>query len=147
MEQEQSQEFVFERFFTLEEAAGMIPDMKQSIEKAQHELAEVRDQIVLYKRFQHQREQTGGSLTEDEETVLQQKWELYEAIFSKWVQKFLDLGIVARDIDRGLIDFPYRSRSGEVFFLCWQWDEDGLFYFHDLQSGFKGRQPITLLPE
>jgi hypothetical protein len=52
-----------------------------------------------------------------------------------------ELGIVIRDIDRGLIDFPAIIDGDEVY-LCWQLDEDGIAYWHDLESGFGGRQPL-----
>jgi hypothetical protein len=52
-----------------------------------------------------------------------------------------ELGIVVRDIDRGLIDFPAIIDGDEVY-LCWQLDEDGISWWHDLESGFGGRQPL-----
>lgn len=52
-----------------------------------------------------------------------------------------ELGIVVRDIDRGLIDFPAIIDGQEVY-LCWQLDEDGISWWHDLESGFGGRQPL-----
>ena len=52
-----------------------------------------------------------------------------------------ELGIVVRDIDRGLIDFP-AIIDGEEVYLCWQFDEDGISWWHDLESGFGGRQPL-----
>jgi hypothetical protein len=51
------------------------------------------------------------------------------------------LGIVVRDIDRGLIDFPAIIDGGEVY-LCWQLDEPEIAFWHDLESGFGGRQPL-----
>ena len=52
-----------------------------------------------------------------------------------------ELGIVVRDIDRGLIDFPALI-DGEEVYLCWQLDEDGISWWHDLESGFGGRRPL-----
>lgn len=52
-----------------------------------------------------------------------------------------DLGIVIRDIDRGLIDFPALLDDAEVY-LCWQLDEPEIAFWHDLESGFGGRQPL-----
>jgi len=48
---------------------------------------------------------------------------------------------VIRDIDRGLIDFPAIIDDSEVY-LCWQLDESEIEYWHDLESGFGGRQPL-----
>jgi hypothetical protein len=52
-----------------------------------------------------------------------------------------ELGIVIRDIDRGLIDFPAIIDDSEVY-LCWQLDESEIEYWHDLESGFGDRQPL-----
>jgi hypothetical protein len=52
-----------------------------------------------------------------------------------------EAGIVVRDIDRGLIDFP-AVRAGEEIYLCWELGEDGVEYWHDLESGYRGRRPL-----
>ena len=137
----------FDRYFTLEEAAGMVGEVQQAFEQAHIELGEIRDQIILYKRIQLSREQRGEIPSEQESEVLALKWDAFEQAFNKWIQYFIDRGIIIRDLDRGLIDFPYRTQDGEEFLLCWQLGEDGLFYFHDLQEGFAGRKPISLLPD
>jgi hypothetical protein len=52
-----------------------------------------------------------------------------------------EAGIVVRDIDRGLVDFP-AVLDGEEVYLCWELGEDGVEYWHDLESGYRGRQPL-----
>ena len=52
------------------------------------------------------------------------------------------LGIVVRDIDRGLIDFP-AIRDGREVYLCWELDEERIGFWHDLESGYGGRQPLA----
>ena len=50
--------------------------------------------------------------------------------------------IVLRDLDRGLIDFP-SLRDGEEVYLCWvESEEDGIRFWHDLDAGYAGRQPL-----
>jgi hypothetical protein len=51
------------------------------------------------------------------------------------------LGIVVRDIDRGLIDFPAIIGGSEVY-LCWELDEPEIGFWHELESGYGGRQPL-----
>ena len=51
------------------------------------------------------------------------------------------LGIVVRDIDRGLIDFPAIRDQREVY-LCWELDEERIAFWHDLESGYGGRRPL-----
>jgi hypothetical protein len=50
-------------------------------------------------------------------------------------------GIVLRDIDRGLVDFPAVLDGREVY-LCWELGEDDVAYWHDLQGGYGGREPL-----
>jgi hypothetical protein len=50
-------------------------------------------------------------------------------------------GIVLRDLDRGLIDFP-AVRDGREVYLCWTDDEDDIGYWHDLDAGYGGRQQL-----
>jgi hypothetical protein len=44
-------------------------------------------------------------------------------------------------LDVGLCDFPHQ-RDGRVVYLCWKQDEEEVSWWHDLDSGFAGRQPI-----
>ena len=49
--------------------------------------------------------------------------------------------VVLRDLDRGLVDFP-SIRDGREVFLCWEEGEDEIGYWHDLEAGYGGRQPL-----
>ena len=52
------------------------------------------------------------------------------------------LGVQLKDYARGLIDFP-TMRDGRVVLLCWQLGEgDRIEWWHDLEAGFAGRQPL-----
>ena len=52
------------------------------------------------------------------------------------------LGIQLKDYRQGLIDFP-SMRDGRVVLLCWKADEgDQLEWWHDVEAGFAGRQPL-----
>lgn len=50
-------------------------------------------------------------------------------------------GIVLRDLDRGLVDFP-SIRDGEEIYLCWELGEDAVEFWHELDSGFNDRHSI-----
>jgi hypothetical protein len=51
------------------------------------------------------------------------------------------IGVVVKDLDAGLLDFPARREGREVE-LCWQVGEDAVEYWHPLEAGFRGRKPI-----
>jgi hypothetical protein len=52
------------------------------------------------------------------------------------------LGVQLKDYERGLLDFP-TMRDGSVVLLCWHLGEgDQIEWWHDLEAGFAGRQPL-----
>jgi uncharacterized protein DUF2203 len=52
-----------------------------------------------------------------------------------------EMEIVLRDLDRGLVDFP-ALRDGREVYLCWVEGEDEVSFWHELEAGFAGRQPL-----
>ena len=52
------------------------------------------------------------------------------------------IGVLVKDLDKGLIDFPY-LRDDHVVYLCWQLGEDSVDYWHEIDTGFSGRQPLS----
>jgi len=51
------------------------------------------------------------------------------------------IGVVVKDLDLGLLDFP-GLRDGEEVELCWQVGEDTVAHWHPLEAGYRGRKPI-----
>lgn len=49
--------------------------------------------------------------------------------------------IVLRDLDRGLVDFP-AIRDGREVYLCWLAGEEEIGFWHDLEAGYAGREPL-----
>ncbi len=56
-------------------------------------------------------------------------------------------GIVLRDAETGLLDFPAVTDSGVVYLLCWKRDEDELGWWHFAEEGFAGRRPLPIPPD
>lgn len=52
------------------------------------------------------------------------------------------LGIQLKDRRIGLIDFPSEF-DGRPVLLCWQLGEPSVQYWHDVDSGYAGRQPLS----
>jgi len=57
------------------------------------------------------------------------------------VAEFAERGIVLRDLDRGLIDFP-ALRDGDEVYLCWIDGEEDIGFWHELDAGYAGRQEL-----
>ena len=72
-------------------------------------------------------------------------------VLSKMVQDFerldalvhliQDTGALIKDINLGLLDFP-ALREGREVYLCWQHGEGEIAFWHEIEAGFAGRQPI-----
>ena len=52
-----------------------------------------------------------------------------------------ELGIVLKDRRLGLVDFPGEI-DGRRVWLCWRLGEPSVQYWHDLDAGYAGRQPL-----
>ncbi len=62
--------------------------------------------------------------------------ELREALY-----EFYRREIQVKDLDRGLLDFPAIIEGKEVF-LCWEQEEEDIGFWHDLDAGYGGREPL-----
>jgi hypothetical protein len=57
------------------------------------------------------------------------------------IYKVQQYDVFVKDVNSGLIDFP-SIRDGEIVFLCWQFGEDQIEYWHELEEGYQGRKPV-----
>jgi hypothetical protein len=57
-------------------------------------------------------------------------------------RELADLGIEMKDPGIGLIDFPSTMGNRQVF-LCWRLGEPEVGYWHELNAGYAGRQPLV----
>ncbi len=138
----------FQKYFTLEEAVKTLPAVKETLGIAHRQMDELRDNVILNKRLLLAKQDSGRVPSDAEVAVLQEKFEGYEEALGRWTEYFGKQGIILRELEAGLIDFPYHSYSADQdFLLCWRLGEDGIFYFHGINEGYAGRHPITLLPE
>jgi hypothetical protein len=57
------------------------------------------------------------------------------------VQAIQGTGALVKDLNNGLVDF-LTIREGREVYLCWQYGEEEIGYWHDIETGFSGRQPL-----
>lgn len=57
------------------------------------------------------------------------------------IERVNALGCVVKDIEMGLVDFPSLV-NGEEAYLCWQYGEPEVLYWHSMEEGFGSRKPI-----
>ena len=57
------------------------------------------------------------------------------------VDHLASLGVVIRDLETGLVDFP-TERDGERAWLCWRLDDPDLAWWHTTREGYASRRPL-----
>jgi hypothetical protein len=57
------------------------------------------------------------------------------------IHEILDTGVQIKDINIGLLDFS-ALRDGHEVYLCWKYGEGDIAFWHEVDAGFAGRQPI-----
>jgi len=68
---------------------------------------------------------------------LVQDFEKFDAL----IHRIQDTDVLIKDINIGLLDFP-ALRDGSEVYLCWQYGEGEIAFWHEVEAGFAGRQPI-----
>ncbi|MBA4148354.1 MAG: DUF2203 domain-containing protein [Verrucomicrobia bacterium] len=125
--------FQFKKHYTIEEARALLPQVRKWLELLNH----CRQRIEqLEKRFEgllaEGYDAGGDSVNQYIRTLSELRAVLVE---------FHTREIQVKDVERGLIDFP-SLRQGREVFLCWESDDDDIEHWHELDSGFAGREPI-----
>lgn len=126
-------ELVHERHFTRAEANALLPQLTALLTQ----LREARDELTDAEAHEALSEAAPGNGGGEEGRQV--------GIAFLEVRRLLETveqaGIVLRDIDRGLVDFPALLEGREVY-LCWELGEDEVGFWHDLEGGYGGREPL-----
>ncbi|KAF0247353.1 MAG: hypothetical protein FD167_3248 [bacterium] len=123
-----------EKLFTLQEANSLIPKLRPLIKKVTLEskaLLKLQDEIKKARAKANL-----GSGSYQGTAYLNHLVSLTNAI--NQVEK---IGVLVKDYNTGLCDFPH-LKDGRVIYLCWKMDEKEIRYWHEIDSGFAGRQSI-----
>ena len=125
------------KLFTIDEANRLIPTLRPKLEQIRAQYASLAVYRDRAKQAAAAASEFGGGGMEGGTNYVNQLYEI-----GRIASELHDLGIQLKDYSRGLIDFP-SLRDGRVVLLCWQLDDDNeLEWWHDLEAGFAGRQPL-----
>jgi hypothetical protein len=124
---------IHERHYTVEEANSLLPRMKPLLRK-------LRDAKDLLTDSEAHEVLSDAAPTNGGGEPGRQVGEAFLEVRGL-LGTLEEAGIVVRDIDRGLIDFP-AIRGGEEVYLCWELGEDAVGHWHDLESGYRGRREL-----
>ena len=124
------------KLFSVEEANELLPRAGHIVRSIRRAYARVGSMREAAQGAAEGAKEGGGGMTQGPQYVTT----LHS--LAERVAELDALGIQLKDYERGLIDFP-SLRDGRVVLLCWQLGEgDQVEWWHDVDTGFAGRQPI-----
>jgi hypothetical protein len=123
----------FTHHYTREEARALLPQIRVWLAKLRRLQPVLEDQQRGLQKLLAQGRDLGG------ERVTHFLRTLAEA--QSVLREFARRQIQLQDLDRGLVDFPAIVGGREVF-LCWEEGEKEVEYWHELDAGYAGREPL-----
>jgi hypothetical protein len=126
-------ELVHERHFSRAEANALLPQLTELLSRLRNAKDELTDTAAHEALAEAAPTNGGGEEGRQVGVAFLEVRRLLETIERS--------GIVLRDIDRGLVDFPAVMDGREVY-LCWELGEDEVEFWHDMDAGYGGREPL-----
>jgi hypothetical protein len=124
------------KLFTIEEANSLLPSVRTIVKSIQRSHRRLISFQTAAKRAAEGAENGGGGM------VRGPQYARLLVELSLGAGQLEGMGVQLKDYSQGLIDFP-SMRDGRVVLLCWKADEgDQLEWWHDVEAGFAGRQPL-----
>ena len=123
----------YSKHFTREEATALLPQIRDWLHKLREARAALEVSDKRLNSLMHSGQDLGGDLVN--------RWVKLLAEMQETLGEFRKREIQIKDLDRGLIDFPAIIGGREVF-LCWEQDEETVEFWHDLETGYGGRERI-----
>lgn len=131
------------RYFTLEDALRLLPDVEQTIGR----LRRIRDELVALRQTVEGQwtalEDDPATLTEIGED--QRRLDRLQKEFGEAAGELERRGVLLRDLDMGLVDFPSLAGQAEIY-LCWKVGEATIGFWHGMDEGYASRKPLSALP-
>ena len=110
-----------------------MPKLRQWLERLGESRKELLQNDKRLAGLMSEGQDTGGSLVNKSVKLL--------GDIQGLLHEFESREIIIKDLGRGLLDFPAFVGGKEVF-LCWEKDETDIEYWHDIDSGYAGREPL-----
>jgi hypothetical protein len=137
------------QFFTPQRSAPSRPSRRFSLQEANRSLALVK-RIVADIVTTHQQAATCQAATEKargrDQSKAQAELDRTCDRLQDLVDELNDVGVELKDYQTGLVDFVGRHEGRDVY-LCWKLGEERITHWHELNTGFAGRRPVSELHE
>lgn len=123
-----------EKTFTISEARAALPHLRRLIVVLRDERASLVRLHPFINEARAHAEQNGGS-------PYGELYLTHAFVFATTLDEVEQTGAIIKDFNAGLVDFPHEY-EGRIVYLCWKLGEDDLGWWHEIEDGFAGRQPI-----
>lgn len=134
-------EYSPKKLFTPAEANRMLPLVRRITEDIRSTYRQLVDKHERYQELAPRGEDAAPLDQSDTLADLRESMERDHEVILGFAKELDDLGVVLKGEADGLVDFPC-LRDGRVVFLCWKLGEPGIEYWHEIEAGFRGRQPL-----
>lgn len=133
-----------QRVFTISEVNALIPALSSLVGDQLREQSDIEQGLAELTRLSGSTPNSLEAGADDQKDVLKLKRDLKTRIerYEAGWQRVKSLGGVIKDPQIGLVDF-YGRVGEKLVWLCWRYGEDTLGYYHELESGYPGRRPLT----
>ena len=82
----------------------------------------------------------------EEYTIIKRKLNSSITKFYQSIEDLENTGVSLKGLDEGLLDFPAKRFDKEIW-LCWKEGETEIKFWHEKDTGFMGRKPISVSNE
>jgi hypothetical protein len=132
------------RYFTPDEANALLPEVREAAETLVEHRRALVEANAKRAHLASQIAGNGGDFDPQEPRELEEVLQREAEAVGHAIERLEGLGVLVKDADRGLVDFPALRENGEEVLLCWQVGEDEIAFWHGLEEGFAGRKPLPL---
>jgi hypothetical protein len=132
------------RIYTAREANAMVPKLTRAfddIDQIRHRLKTIKGKVDVLEMIWGDEVRTETNPDFREFTHYMEEIEQAKKDFDTATRRFAEYEAVVKSVEQGLVDF-YGVIDNRLVFLCWQRGEKSIEYYHHLEDGFPGRQPI-----
>jgi hypothetical protein len=129
------------RTFTPDEANALLPTVRPLVETMVNAKRSLDDAQAAADEVSTRISGNGGGLPPAQLAEVHDEVARRAAELAGVLEEIQELGVMVKDLDTGLIDFP-SVREGRDVLLCWRLGEDEVAFWHGFEDGFAGRRPI-----
>ena len=127
-------------YFTIASANNILPTVIEKFKK----ILKQKDEVIKIEQDLEVSLVTPGTF--ENYVILKQKLNSSVTKLYHDIEDLENTGVVIKSIDDGLLDFPSQRFDDEVW-LCWKYGETEIKFWHEKDSGFNGRKPISVSNE